>query len=191
MIVRWCFNPRELQSQRMMSLQYFHILAVFSLLLLVIPVHATSETSRNTMDDGPVINIVKNETDLIGQLWQIITLTANESIHRSGRFKIGVSGGSMINLLASGAGIYKTDWSKWRVFLCDERYVDEDSKHSTFGELKKVFLPKTKMLESQIFKIDRSKNLVECARSYAAAIRDEFCILEGVSGWFIFIFFFI
>lgn len=49
----------------------------------------------------------------------------------------GVSGGSIINILAERLS-KETDleWNKWRVFFCDERLVPFNHPESTYGQFK-------------------------------------------------------
>ena len=44
-----------------------------------------------------------------------------------------VAGGSVAKYLCSGLPFLSSDWSKWRVFLCDERYVPQDHLDCTYG----------------------------------------------------------
>lgn len=118
--------------------------------------------------------VVGNEGAVIDRLWAIIEKTANEAISKNNVFRVGLSGGSLINYLATGAGACSTDWSKWRLFFCDERYVNEANEDSTFGQYKALFIPKTKLKESQFVTIDLNKNLEECAKDYEEKIYQEF-----------------
>lgn len=122
------------------------------------------------------IIISKDENDLIERLWDIIKKASDESAAKNATFRIGLSGGSLINFLAAGADKYEGDWSKWQLFFCDERFVDYDNEHSTFGQYKKLFIPKTKLTESQFITIDRSKSLKDCARSYEEAVLNSFAV---------------
>jgi len=50
---------------------------------------------------------------------------------------IGVSGGSIINILASQL-VENTniEWAKWNVFFCDERLTPFTNADSTYGQFK-------------------------------------------------------
>ena len=49
----------------------------------------------------------------------------------------GVSGGSIINILASQlAGNPNVQWAKWKVFFCDERLTPFSNSDSTYGQFK-------------------------------------------------------
>lgn len=120
--------------------------------------------------------IVQNESSVIDRLWNLIEKSANAAIQENSVFRIGLSGGSLIKYLASGAENTKTDWSKWQLYFCDERYVDVSDDESTFGQYKKLFLPKTQLTESQFVNINGSLNLDDCAKDYEQKIFDNFGI---------------
>lgn len=120
--------------------------------------------------------VVKNETIVIEQLWDIINRFADEAIAKNSVFRIGLSGGSLINYLSKGAEKCTTDWSKWQLFFCDERFVDETNEHSTFGEYKKHFIANTKLTEAQFVVINRKLSLGECAIDYEKQIYEKFAI---------------
>lgn len=112
--------------------------------------------------------------NVIERLWTLIESSANAAIQDRSVFRIGLSGGSLIKFLADGAENAKTDWSKWQLFFCDERFVDEADDESTFGQYKKIFLPKTKLTESQFLTIDRSLTLNDCAADYERKMLEKF-----------------
>lgn len=131
--------------------------------------------------------VVKDESGVIDRLWSLITESANAAIAKNSVFRIGLSGGSLIKYLASGADKCKTDWSKWQLYFCDERFVDETNEDSTFGQYKKLFLPKTQLKESQFVVIDRSLSLEECARHYEGLIYQNFGIQKVFIQFFSFV----
>lgn len=112
--------------------------------------------------------------NVIERLWTIIETSANAAIQDRSVFRVGLSGGSLIKYLADGAENATTDWSKWQLFFCDERFVDETDDESTFGQYKKLFIPKTKLTESQFITIDRSLTLNNCATDYEQKILEKF-----------------
>lgn len=118
--------------------------------------------------------VVKNEINVIERLWTLIETSANEAIEDRSVFRIGLSGGSLIKYLVTGAENAKTDWSKWQVFFCDERFVDDTNEDSNFGQYKKLFIPKTKLTEAQFVTIDRSLTLNDCAADYERQILEKF-----------------
>ena len=58
-----------------------------------------------------------------------LTALSSESIAKSGKFTMAISGGSLPKLAAPGlvASIDKIEWDKWHVFFADERWLAEVS----------------------------------------------------------------
>ncbi|KAJ6646595.1 6-phosphogluconolactonase [Pseudolycoriella hygida] len=121
---------------------------------------------------------VADEPQVIVKLWEYIEKAANDAIEESGVFRIGLSGGSVIKFLATGGRDSTTDWSKWKLFFCDERFVEFDDAESTFGQYKKEFIPNTDLKESQFVKIDKTLELKECAKAYEREIYRDFGIQD-------------
>jgi len=94
---------------------------------------------------------------------------ANEAISSRGKFLIGVSGGSVINYLSEGLPKISTDWSRWRIFLCDERLVKEDDPESTYGSYKKMLLDKIPGV--QFLVADISKEGASAATQYEEGLK--------------------
>lgn len=122
------------------------------------------------------IIIVKNESSVIDRLWSLIEKSASVAIQENSVFRVGLSGGSLIKFLASGAEKSNSDWSKWQLYFCDERFVDESNEDSTFGQYKKLFMPKTQLTEEQFVIINRSLSLDDCAKDYEQQIYEKFGI---------------
>lgn len=118
--------------------------------------------------------VVRNENSVIERLWSIIEKVSTTAITERSVFRIGLSGGSLIKYLAIGADKCKTDWSKWELYFCDERFVDETDDDSTFGQYKKLFIPHTPLNESQFVIINRSLSLDDCAKDYERQILEKF-----------------
>lgn len=115
-----------------------------------------------------------NEEAVVSRLWNTIEKLSGEAIERDGVFRIGLSGGSLIKYLAAGAAKCNTDWTKWQLFFCDERYVPEDDEDSTFGQYKKHFLANTKLTEAQFAIANVQLALEECAVDYEQQIYTRF-----------------
>lgn len=121
---------------------------------------------------------VTDESEVIAKLWQLIEQAAEDAIKESGFFRIGLSGGSLIRYMATGAQFSCTDWSKWKLFFCDERFVKFDDADSTFGQYKNEFIPKTKLKEDQFVTIDTTLELKDCAQAYEQEIYKNFGIQD-------------
>ncbi|XP_063240306.1 6-phosphogluconolactonase [Bacillus rossius redtenbacheri] len=113
-----------------------------------------------------IIRIVKDEDDLIHELSILIEDKANKAIEKDELFKIGLSGGSLIKFLSIGLPKIETDWSKWRLFFCDERVVPTESSDSTYGMYKAALIGTVPLTEDQFIKIDPNLTAEEAARDY-------------------------
>ncbi|XP_055626773.1 6-phosphogluconolactonase-like isoform X2 [Toxorhynchites rutilus septentrionalis] len=56
----------------------------------------------------------------------LLSKFGNEAIAKRGIFRVGVSGGSIADILAEGMYDIRTDFTKWQIFFCDERIVPVD-----------------------------------------------------------------
>lgn len=62
----------------------------------------------------------------------------------------------MANFLAKGLPKVQTDWSKWKVFFCDERHVDFDSADSTYRVYKEGVMTKVPLSDDNVIKINHT-----------------------------------
>lgn len=60
----------------------------------------------------------------------------------------------MVKTLTTVFKNVQTDWSKWRIFFCDERVVPFDDIESTYGIYKKALDAVIPLSEDQYVKID-------------------------------------
>ena len=67
-----------------------------------------------------------------------------------------------------------TDFSKWRIFFCDERLVPFSDEDSTFGFYKKNLMPLVPLTEDQFFTINANDNIETCAEDYEKSLKIEF-----------------
>lgn len=117
---------------------------------------------------------VANESSVIERMWELIEKSASEAIAENSVFRVGLSGGSLIKYLANGAEKANTDWSKWQLYFCDERFVDVSDDDSTYGQYKKLLIPKTTLTESQFVVINGSLSVEDCASDYERQIYEKF-----------------
>ncbi|KAG7211502.1 hypothetical protein KM043_010771 [Ampulex compressa] len=106
--------------------------------------------------DGSVVSCLSN----------LLKQSADEAIARDDIFKVGLSGGSIVQLLVQGLPSITTDWSKWRFFFCDERIVPFDNGDSTYGAYKADLIGKVPVTEDQFIKIDTNLSAEEAAKDY-------------------------
>lgn len=114
---------------------------------------------------------------------KILTI-ANLAIKKLGFFTIAIAGGStpkrLYELLASDKYNTQTEWSKWHVFLGDERMVPDDSPDSNYGEAYKALLSKVPMSQANIHSVKTNLGNL-AAEDYEHTISNALDLL-GASG---------
>ncbi|XP_037727497.1 probable 6-phosphogluconolactonase [Drosophila subpulchrella] len=120
------------------------------------------------------INRSNSEEQLVQVLADLLKRCSQEALSRQDKFSVGLSGGSLIQLLTKAlkSGALKTE--KWVFYFCDERYVPLDDSDSTYGAYKAdwlTHLPSIK--DSQFVRADTTKPLDDCALDYEAKVRDQ------------------
>ncbi|XP_012218846.1 6-phosphogluconolactonase [Linepithema humile] len=136
------------------------------------------------------IVVVSDEEQLLSRISNLVARAADDAISRDDRiFRFGISGGSIVQLLAKSLPNIATDWSKWRFFFCDERVVPLEDPDSTFGLYKSSFIGKVPVTEEQFIKVDPELNAENAAKDYIKKMAFFFppdrlprfdCLLLGV-----------
>lgn len=88
--------------------------------------------------------------------------------------KVGLSGGSLVGMLASVLPGVNTDWSRWRFFFCDERVVPFADADSTYGCYKAQLMPQLGLKEEQFVVIDPSLSAEQAAMDYSSKLSQYF-----------------
>ncbi|XP_050080881.1 probable 6-phosphogluconolactonase [Anopheles maculipalpis] len=100
---------------------------------------------------------------------------ANETLAEQDKFRVGVSGGSLADILCEGMSDLRSDFTKWQIFFCDERVVPVADKESTFGVFKRDLLAHCDNIsESVFFPVNTSLGVNEAAAEYEQTIRKTF-----------------
>ena len=82
------------------------------------------------------IQIFSDAAEVGSQVCSYIEQVADVTIAEKGRFVIGVSGGSVAQLLNRYLPEIRSDWDKWHIFLCDERVVPKDDPECTWSVIR-------------------------------------------------------
>ncbi|KAK6204303.1 glucose-6-phosphate 1-dehydrogenase [Scheffersomyces amazonensis] len=101
------------------------------------------------------------------------------------RFKIAISGGSLIKILNQGLlpRQESIEWDKWDIYFADERLVPFESKDSNYGESKRQIFDQIKGdKKPRIFHIDESliDDNQECADDYEKILINNFARKDSV-----------
>lgn len=67
-----------------------------------------------------------------------------------------VLGGSVAKFLGNGLPSSSTDWSKWKIFFCDERHVPFDDAECTYTIYKQNLMSKVAIKDDQVYPDDPS-----------------------------------
>ena len=103
-------------------------------------------------------------------------------------FKVGISGGSLLDILKHGLLPRQEDifWSKWEIFLLDERLVPFQDPESNYGNSKrKIFsqIDTEKYGKPKVYHIDESliyEGAQTCAENYEMCLINKFASKETV-----------
>ncbi|KAH8343177.1 hypothetical protein KR059_006243 [Drosophila kikkawai] len=117
-----------------------------------------------------------SEAQLVNGLADLLQHCSQGALARQDRFSVGLSGGSLVQLLTKAlkqrAGDLNT--AKWTFFFCDERYVPQDDSDSTYGAYKTEWLTQLPGIrDSQFVTANTAKSLDECAADYEAKVKDR------------------
>ncbi len=101
------------------------------------------------------------------------------------RFKIAISGGSLIKILHQGLlpRQESIEWDKWDIYFADERLVPFDSPDSNYGQAKReIFDHIVGDKKPRIFHIDESliDDPQECADHYEKVLINNFAKKDSV-----------
>ncbi|XP_064649620.1 6-phosphogluconolactonase-like [Lineus longissimus] len=120
------------------------------------------------------IHIHENDKTVSDFLCKFVVQKANQAIQLSGTFSVGLSGGSLAKFLCEGLPSLETDWSKWRVFFCDERHVSFEDTDCTYKYYKDNLFGKVPLSDEHIYKINPGVTVEKAAEDYLAKIRQVF-----------------
>lgn len=123
---------------------------------------------------APVVKILESDVAVAEELCSFVVQTANHAIKERNFFFVGVSGGSLIKYLCNGLPSLETDWSKWRIFFCDERHVPYTDPECTYSHYKEGLVDKVGMTSDNIFPINPDISVEDAAVAYEKKVREYF-----------------
>ncbi|XP_060619853.2 6-phosphogluconolactonase [Anolis sagrei] len=131
-----------------------------------------SSSAAASSSASPQVSVFPSPQELGSALAQLVA--QREAQSGPGRFSLGLSGGSLVRLLAQELPPAAADPSRWLLAFVDERRVPLDHPESTFGAYKTYLLPKLAVPEDQIVVINPSLSVEEAAADYAAKLKEAF-----------------
>lgn len=130
------------------------------------------------------VEIYRDKDALASAAAEKVISLANAAIDARGSFTIALAGGStpkgLYELLARDYGD-KTNWSKWHIFIGDERLVPYDHPDSNYGMAKKALLDKVGIPEGNIYPIQTHLGKL-AAQEYESTIKKVMSDL-GIGGF--------
>ena len=97
---------------------------------------------------------------------------------------IGLSGGSLIDLLTSIVPRLELPWSALRFIFVDERYVPLTSNESNYGSYETKLFRQIPISEKNVIKIDSTlKTVEECAQDYQTKLQELFTEQDQVNNF--------
>ncbi|SPP89291.1 probable 6-phosphogluconolactonase isoform X1 [Drosophila guanche] len=118
------------------------------------------------------VSLAESEDKLIDSLSDLLRRCSEQAKDRKTNFSLGLSGGSLVQLLTKALRSSRLDTSNWEFFFCDERYVADDHSDSTYCAYRTEWLSQLpNILDSQFVKADTTKPLDECAADYEAKVK--------------------
>ena len=121
-----------------------------------------------------IVKVLATEKDVSKELCDTVINAADTAVKERGIFTIGFSGGSAAKMLCDSLPNASTDWSKWRVFFCDERHVSFDDPECTFTFYKNNLMSKVPLSGDQVFPLNPDISVEKAAEEYVTAIRKVF-----------------
>ncbi|CAF1422717.1 unnamed protein product [Adineta ricciae] len=117
-----------------------------------------SSSNINIIDDNEILS------EKLGFQLEKIVL---QLINTKQLITIGLSGGSLIDLLATNLPRLQLPWARLRFFFVDERFVPFTSNDSTYASYQAKLFRKLPLTEKNVIKIDPDATSVEqCAQDY-------------------------
>lgn len=115
-----------------------------------------------------------SEEQLVQALGDLLQRCSQEALAKHDKFSVGLSGGSLVQLLTKALKSCNLKTAKWVFFFCDERYVRLDDSDSTYGAYRAEWLTQLPCIqESQFVRADTSQPLDACAADYEAKVKSQ------------------
>ena len=122
------------------------------------------------------VQVFPTKVELQTQIGNFIATKAKEAIKENGYFSIAFSGGSVASIAPAGlleqSDHKSLNFSKWKVYFCDERYVDLSDPDSNYNAVNQNFLSKVEGIKSEnVFTINPKLPLEEAAKDYETKLK--------------------
>ncbi|XP_046843436.1 6-phosphogluconolactonase-like [Xenia sp. Carnegie-2017] len=124
------------------------------------------------------VQIFSTKTELQTSTGKFIAKKAREAILDHGYFSIAFSGGSVASIAPAGLlelpDVLNLDFSKWKIYFCDERYVELSHSDSNYNAVNQNFISKVKgILKQNIYTINPNLSLEEARKDYEDKLKSS------------------
>nr|XP_021493793.1 6-phosphogluconolactonase isoform X1 [Meriones unguiculatus] len=128
------------------------------------------------------ISVFSSPQELGASLAQLVAQRAASCLEGGrGRFALGLSGGSLVSILAqelpaaaAAAAAGPAGFARWTLGFCDERLVPFEHAESTYGLYRTHLLSKLPIPDSQVLTINPALPVEDAAEDYAKKLRQAF-----------------
>ncbi|XP_002158992.1 uncharacterized protein LOC100209508 isoform X1 [Hydra vulgaris] len=125
------------------------------------------------------LHVKSSTTDLSFAFAKFLIECSSKAISDHGYFAVGFSGGSAATMVCEcfkqAEFSESVDWSKWKIFICDERYVDLSDPDSNFKSIYDGLIVKhSSILQENVFKMNKLSSLEEAALDYEEQMKTVF-----------------
>ncbi|XP_032939586.1 6-phosphogluconolactonase [Catharus ustulatus] len=125
------------------------------------------------------VSVFPSQRELGAALARLVTEAAAEAVASSGRFTLGLSGGSLVALLARElppalSAAPGADPSRWLVAFCDERLVPPEHPESTGGAYRSQVFSQLPSPGPQVLSVSPELGPAAAARDYEEQLRKAF-----------------
>jgi 6-phosphogluconolactonase len=126
----------------------------------------------------PEIKVLPTPDAVAREAADRIVRIADESIAKSGRFTIALSGGStpkaLYEMLAREPYKSGIDWTKTEVFFADERCVPPDHAESNYRMVREALLSEVPIPGDNVYRIRGEIEPEEAAKEYGLMLKEKF-----------------
>ncbi|XP_078537337.1 6-phosphogluconolactonase [Lissotriton helveticus] len=120
------------------------------------------------------VSVYPSGPELGASLAALVWQEAGRGSGPGGRFSLGLSGGSLVQMLSRELPRTPQPCSHWLLAYCDERRVPFEDPESTHGQYRTHLLPKISIPEKQVLTINPSLPVEEAASDYSKKLKEEF-----------------
>lgn len=120
----------------------------------------------------PNVHVI-DQNDLLAEKFGFrLEEIVQELMSKKSLITIGLSGGSLIDILASILPRLQLPWARLRFFFVDERFVPFTSEDSTFAAYQQKLFRQLPLTEKNIVRIDPTVSIEQATQDYQTKLED-------------------